>query len=208
MAGDGGRIILYSQPNIYGTRFNCSARTGAHLDSTKRALAARATKDGKSYSLRIIQGCYNSSVDASAGTHDKDACLDVQIVGMTWAEAQRFLRAQGWAAFWRKPSQGPWSDHIHMVSLPPYKLAFVAPVGIYVPGQVNDYYAKLNGLSSHLPDKSWHPDPIKATIFNYSAWIEELTARERLRNLAKRALDLKATIDATKRLIARLAGKN
>jgi len=218
--GDGSKIVYYSQPNIYGRYFKCSKRTAAHLDWTKKQLAKKAQKDGKKYYLRIIQGSFNTGVSASAGTHDYDACLDVKIEGMTWAAAQRFLRSCGWAAWWRKPSQGPWSDHIHMASLPKFMLQFVARVGVYVPGQIQAYYAKKSGLASGASDPTWHPKDIRDTIFQYQAYIDMLTARERLQNLqgrlkaavkenAKKSIDnLKKMIRETKTLLGRLRDRN
>jgi hypothetical protein len=205
MAGDGSNLTTYTQPNVYGRYFKCSKRTAAHLDSTKAALARKAKKDNKSYSLRIIQGCYNTSVPASAGTHDKDSCLDVEIVGMDWQEAQTFLRKQGWAAFWRKPPL--FGNHIHMVSLPPFKFEFVAPVGSLVPGQVSDYYDHKSGLSGHLADPTWHPDPIKPTIFDYAAWVEAEALREKVAEISKRKAAARRKIQDLKELIKRLSGR-
>jgi hypothetical protein len=203
MAGNGSKIILYSQPNIYGRRFRCSKRTAAHLDHTKKELRKKAERDKKTYTLRIIQGCYNTGVAASAGTHDFDAVLDVQIVGMDWYEAQRFLRKLGWAAWVRVPPT--FSYHIHMISLPPYKLQFVQKVGIYVPGQVDSYYDHTSGLVGDAPDNTWHPDNIRVTIFNYEAYVKSLSAAERMRNLAKRIADLEASYDAAKRQYERFS---
>lgn len=177
-------IVYYSQPNIYGTKFRCTKRTAALLDRTKARLKKKAEKDKKSYSLRIIQGSYNTTVDASAGTHDYDACLDVQIVGMDWFQAQKWLRSQGWAAWVRVPPT--FSYHIHMIALPPYKLNFVSKVGTYVPGQVEDYYAHKSGLVGSAPDNTWHPDNIKSTIFNYRAYMIAETTRRQIRRLADR----------------------
>jgi hypothetical protein len=205
MAGDGGAIITYSQPNIYGRYFKCSKRTAAHLDSTKAALARKAKKDGKSYSLRIIQGSYNTTVEASAGTHDKDAVLDSEISGMDWAEAQSFLRKQGWAAWWRKPPT--FGNHIHMVSLPPYKYDWVAPVGYLVPGQVSDYYAHKSGLSGHVADPTWHPEDIRATIFNYSNWVKAQTLTARVVDLKRRKATAIRKIQDLRELVQRLSGK-
>lgn len=157
-------IILYSMPNIYGRRFKCSKRTGAHLDRTRKRLR------DKGRSLRIIQGSYNDSVAASAGTHDYDAVFDVEITGMSWPEAQHWLRENGWAAWVRTPAQG-FTYHIHMVSLPRYKLKWVSKVGEYVPGQVVDYYNHEDGLAGGGHDPSWFPPNIRATIFNYTAWV-------------------------------------
>lgn len=176
-------IIYYSQPNIYGAKFRCTRRTAALLDRTKARLKKKAEKDKKNYYLRIIQGCYNTSVDASAGTHDYDACLDVEIVGMSWYDAQRWLRSQGWAAWVRVPPT--FSYHIHMIALPPYKTNFVSRVGEWVPGQVTDYYAHLSGLVGSAYDNTWHPDNIKKTIFNYNAYIMAQKVREQIQKLVR-----------------------
>lgn len=148
--------------------FRASRRTAAHLTWTIQRLAQRFP----GAHLHVIQPCYNTGVDASEGTHDKDAVLDVSIIGLTWSQAQTFLRQSGWGAWWRKPSQG-FSDHIHMVSLGYGADVFV---GIYVPGQVTDYYNHAFGLEGmHWPgsDHSWFPSDIDETIFDYDAWEQE-----------------------------------
>jgi len=177
-------IIWYSKPNIYGRKFRCSKRTAAHLDRTRYRLQKLAKKKGKKYEFRIIQGSFNSSVPASAGTHDYDACLDVQIVGMDWYQAQKWLRKQGWAAWVRVPPT--FSYHIHMISLPPYKLNWVYRVGQYVPGQVEDYYAHKSGLVGSAPDNTWHPKNIRKTIFSYRKWIAIIATRRQIDRLSKK----------------------
>jgi hypothetical protein len=191
-------LIWYSKPNIYGNKFRCSKRTGAHLDRTRYRLQKLAQKRKKSYELRIIQGSYNSSVDASAGTHDFDAVLDVQIVGMDWYEAQRWLRRQGWAAWVREPPTFSW--HIHMISLPPYKLRWVSKVGYLVSGQVNDYYAKKSGLVGHYPDPTWHPSPIAKTIFNYNLWMAIVATRRQISRLSDKLSEARRKL---KRLLSK-----
>lgn len=123
--------------------------------------------------LHVIQPCYNTAVPASAGTHDKDAVLDVSISNMGWLEGQAFLRRAGWAAWWRHT--GTWANpsawHIHMVALGAYKAG--VPVGIYVPGQVTDYYNHAQGLAGQHDsgsDPTWHPEPISDTVFSYRKW--------------------------------------
>jgi hypothetical protein len=185
-------IIYYTQPNIYGRKFKCTKRTAALLDRTKARLKKKAEKDKKNYYLRIIQGCYNTTVEASAGTHDFDACLDVEIVGMDWFEAQRWLRSQGWAAWVRVPPT--FSYHIHMIALPPYKTNFVSRVGIYVPGQVTDYYAHRSGLVGSAYDNTWHPDNIKNTIFNYTLYMSIQAARRARDRIAKRLREAQAKL--------------
>jgi hypothetical protein len=166
-------IITYPQTTIGGKVLKMSRRTAAHLDYTKKRLAA-AFPGAR---LFLIQGTYNDDVPASAGTHDKDCAFDVVIVGLTWLQAQRFLRACGWAAWYRPErfdDQGNrvWIDHIHMISLG-YR-PYLIPVGDLIPGQVVDYFEKRNGLVDHAPDPTWHPPSITATIFDFEAWEKEL----------------------------------
>lgn len=176
---------------IANVSFRCTARTAAHLRWTIRQLERRHP----GAKLVILQPCYNTGVDASAGTHDFDAVLDVQIIGLDWWEAQWFLRTCGWAAWFRHT--GIWADrdawHIHMVSLPPglssnptpeqVGQAYVAmglQVGEYIDGgfttrghvtstsQVDDYYAHSIGLKGQHRaglDGSRFPRDINATVF-------------------------------------------
>lgn len=150
---------------IAGRTFRATRRTAAHLQWTIEQLAAKHP----GARLVIIQTCYNTGVEASAGTHDYDAVLDVQIVGLDWFTAQGFLRAHGWAAWVRQPPT--FSFHIHMVSL-----GYPGRVGIYVPGQVADYYRHALGLKGQHnsgADNTWHPADIDSTIFNYPAWLAQ-----------------------------------
>lgn len=118
--------------------------------------------------LRIIQPPWNVGVTASAGTHDKCACFDVYDVDLDWLGLQRRMRELGWAAWYREATPGLWGNHVHMVSL-----GCPAPKGIYVQGQINDYYDHRTGLAGHAADPTWHPKNIDATVFDYAAWTEE-----------------------------------
>jgi hypothetical protein len=149
-------IITYHEPTIWGNHFRCSRRTAAFLDFLQDMLPERCD-------LRIIQGCYNTTVSASAGTHDFDAVLDVYITGLGWPDMQRITRQWGDAAWWRTPAQG-FTHHIHLVVL-----GYRTRVGIYVPGQVQDYYNHRTGLAGHGPDPSWHPSP--QFVFDYTRYI-------------------------------------
>lgn len=149
-----------------GKTFKASRRTFAHIDYTIALLA----KQHPGARLEIIQGCYNTTVEASAGTHDFDACIDVRIVGLDWWTAQAFLRACGWAAWYRHT--GSWASvgnwHIHMVSL-----GYTTRVGIFVPGQVSDYLRHALGLKGQHDsgdDTSPFPKSIDDTYFDYDAW--------------------------------------
>jgi len=106
---------------VAGVTFRCSNRVYWHLLWTIWVLRMRFPKAR----LVIFQPCYHTGVEASKGTHDYDAVLDVWIYGGVlgadpW-RAQRFLRRHGWFAWFRHT--GTWAArsawHIHMGSLPP-----------------------------------------------------------------------------------------
>lgn len=146
-----------------GKTFRAGRRTAAHLEATFAAFAKRFPRG----QLRIVQGCYHTGVAASAGTHDKDGVIDFVITGGDWWYAQRLLRELGWAAWYRHTgswgSPGEW--HIHAISL-----GCPGPLGVYVPGQIDDYYRHAFGLAGEHgsgSDKSWFPPNINATIFRW-----------------------------------------
>lgn len=163
LTADPKRII---EVTFGGRTFRASQTTYANLLDTQE----RLTRKHPGAVLLVIQPCFNTGVELSAGTHDKDAVLDVRIIGLTWEHSQRFLRECGWAAWWRHT--GSWSArsawHIHMVSLGAYKAG--NPVGVFIPGQVDDYYAHRDGLVTHAADASWHPADIDSTVFSYRKW--------------------------------------
>lgn len=158
--GPGYELIVHE---FGGRTFKASRRTFAHLWDTQRRLSNR--KPGAR--LCVIQPSYNQGVPESAGTHDYDAVLDVEIVGWDdwWAE-QRFLRECGWADWVRFPPAFGW--HHHMISL-----GYTTRVGEFVPGQVDDYYRHALGLKGQHDsgsDDTWHPANINATIFEFPKW--------------------------------------
>lgn len=162
---------------IGGRTFRCSRRTRAHLNHT----IARLKDKHPTARLHVIQGCYNTAIAASAGTHDYDCVVDVEIQGLSWDRAQAFMRWTGWAAWHRTKAQGFSGDHIHAISLPPSgtntpTLTNIVwqfrsrslEVGAFVPPQVDDYYAHALGLKGQHragSDDSPFPKDIKATIF-------------------------------------------
>jgi hypothetical protein len=148
--------------------------------------------------IAVIQPMFNTTVPASAGTHNLDFCGDVYIPGVSWWETQRFLRAHGFACWYRHPPL--FGNHVHGFPLPPQSAGndrshdFAAhgfKVGIYVDGgvsttgrlntssQITDYYRHAFGLSGqHTPgsDKSWFPADIKSTIFKLHDYVERRAA--------------------------------
>ena len=128
----------------------------------------------------IIQSAYNTTVRASAGTHDYDAVVDLWIPGVGWWEQQRFFRANGLGCWYRHPPK--FGNHIHGFTLPAPEGKYRGDdfamqgtkVGIYVPGQLEDYYKHAFGLAGmHTPgsDKSWFPKRIENTVFDLNTYV-------------------------------------
>lgn len=176
-----------------GRRFRASRRTVAHIDKTVAAFG----KQFPHASLRIIQGCYNTTVSASAGTHDFDACFDFGFTGALvpgqpveaqWLRLQRFLRNQGWGCWWRHA--GTWAAesawHVHGFSLPVGLKAFQTKVGEFIDGgasqgkpgegssQLVDYLDESLGLAGQHNsgcDHTWRPAPMALSVFRYLPWV-------------------------------------
>ncbi|CAM3422325.1 peptidoglycan-binding protein [Kibdelosporangium persicum] len=115
---------------------------------TKAMLAAAEARLGRT--LTITQGSYNpGGVGASGGTHDGGGALDISVSGMSdtvKVDVVRKLREVGFAAWWRKPSQGQWDHHIHAMAVSdPHQ-------SVSAWHQSGDYYLGLNGLANRAPD--------------------------------------------------------
>lgn len=167
MAQSATDIVIWGRTTS-GKTARMGRRTAAHLDYT----IARLKKKYPEARLHVIQSAYNTGVAASAGTHDKDGCLDLWIEGLGWWAAQRFLRECGWAAWYRFPPA--FGHHLHVISL-----GCPGPVGVFVPGQIDDYYRHALGLKGQHAsgiDKSWFPANIKATVFDYPAYLRQQKA--------------------------------
>lgn len=179
--------MLWRDKTMYGRPVYGSFRTLCHLDRLDR-IARRKYGQG----IVVIQSAFNTTVSASAGTHDFDACLDIYIPGVSWWEQQRFLRANGFACWYRHPPL--FGNHIHGFTLPEREGRSISDdykvhgfkVGKYVDGgyatygrlvtssQISDYYNHAFGLSNqHTPnsDRSWFPDDIEATIFDLNKFV-------------------------------------
>lgn len=174
---DGAEVITVT---LGDKTFRAGRRTAAHIAWTIDELA----REHPGAHLHIIQPCYNDGVDASAGTHDLDGVIDVEIVGLSGEATQTFMRRKGWADWFRTPAQGL-TFHNHAVSL-----GCPGPLGVFVPGQIDDYRAHAFGLvGMHTPgsDTSWFPPDIDSTIFDWEAtmplndadkaWIESAIVR-------------------------------
>lgn len=126
--------------------------------------------------FQVIQSAFHTGFGPSAGTHDRDACYDLtRIDGMDWRETEHALRAHAGGAWYRFPPS--FSEHVHVVVLgyvDPWESPYLCGcVGVFIPGQVVDYYNHALGLvDQHDPgdDPTWHPDNINATIAEFERW--------------------------------------
>ena len=154
-------LVWHRRRQVWGDPVFADRCTLAHLTATDDAAVARF-----GFGVEVLQDAFNTGVTLSAGTHDFGRVLDVFIPRVDWLVAQRFFRARGWAAWYRKPPA--FSSHIHMISLPVVDTG--VRVGEFVPGQIRDYLATpaLDGLAGTNLDPTWHPDPI--VRFDYEQW--------------------------------------
>jgi hypothetical protein len=196
--------VTYKQNQVvhvtrFGSTFRASIHTIAALDRAQARLnwLKRRGMVVPWARIVIIQPCYNTGVARSAHTHDFDCVLDVQVVGMGWARAQRFWRNLGFAAWWRTPAQG-FTNHIHMALIPTGLRGHPTAaqvgqayqhlgqrVGDYIDGgwtttsphridatsQIVDYFWHAEGLAGeHFTgyDKSWFPPNIAATVYTFN----------------------------------------
>lgn len=168
------RMLVQWQPDFGSIpkQYKGSLRTCAHQDWMDRRAHALFGQG-----IHIIQTPYNTDVPASAGTHDYDVMRDWWIPGLGWWDTQRFGRAHGEFCWYRHPPL--FGNHIHGGTLPVPEGSvrfddFTTKVGVFVPGQLVDYYNHAFGLANaHTPgsDRSWFPKNIDATVFNLNAYI-------------------------------------
>lgn len=180
------RKVLWTKRTMYGGKVTGSFRHICHLNKLNN-LSIRKFGVG----IVIIQPAFNTTVAASAGTHDEDMVVDLFIPGIAWWDQQRFFRANGLGSWYRHPPL--FGNHVHGFTLPPREGQTISDdfavhgfsVGVFVPGQLVDYYNHAFGLAgAHTPnsDRSWFPADIEATIFDLPKYI-----RNRAKNQGKAA---------------------
>jgi LysM repeat protein len=177
--------VMWSRKDKSGRRVTGSFRHICHLEYTDQQARKQFDKG-----ISLFQPAYNKGYKPSAGTHDYDACVDMEIPGVAWATQQRFFRKHGWGGWHRKPPK--FIHHFHGFTLPPQEgidrsddfavLGFT--VGRFIDGgwslygykngssQIASYYKKRTGLKGDAKDNSWFPPDIEATIFNLSTFIK------------------------------------
>lgn len=179
-----GKQVDWTRPPSAKTRVRWSKTTsgGQPVTGSLRTIAHFAYLDAAARAqfgvgIVVIQPPFNTTVKASAGTHDFDCCVDLFIPGVDWWDQQRFFRAHGLGCWFRHPPL--FGFHIHGFTLPVPEGRvrsddFATRVGVFVPGQLIDYYNHAFGLAGqHTPglDRSWFPPNIDATVFNLPAYI-------------------------------------
>lgn len=125
----------------------------------------------------VVQGAYNTSVAASAGTHDEDGCVDILILhrktgrrvwvrGIRWTRAHHFYSWLRRTGAWASPSR--WHFHMIVVGIE----GAGCPVGEFVPGQIRDARSGRTGLVGHLLESARIFRPKTYIPFPYRAWVE------------------------------------
>lgn len=164
----------WHKKTIDGKVVRGSVRAIAHLDWMDRRAKAIFGRG-----IEVIQSAYNTTVEASAGTHDFDLVYDLYIPGVGWWRQQRFFRNHGfWCWYRHRPLFG---NHIHGICMvppvgrnthsdDPFQRHF--KVGVFIDGgystrgrkvassQIDDHDHKAFGLAEqHTPgsDHSWYP---------------------------------------------------
>lgn len=180
-------MCSWSKKTTSGRPIRGSFRTLCHMNRLNNLALRRFGRE-----ISVIQPDWNTTVRASAGTHDFDATWDLWIPGVDPWVQQRFFRANGLGGWMRRPPLFGW--HYHGFTLPPREGQSISDdfkvhgfkVGIYVDGgyssrgrlvtssQIADYYNHAFGLSNaHTPgsDRTWYPKSIPATIFRLDRYV-------------------------------------
>jgi hypothetical protein len=182
----------WHKKTMYGDPVIGSVRAIAHLDYLDRRAKAIF-----GVGITVVQSAYNTSVAASAGTHNEDLVYDLWIFGVSGYRQQHFFRAHGFPGWYRPTTPGLWKNHYHGWSAVPYGVdvskSFAEhgfKVGVYIDGgwstygrlvtssQAHDQLVHAFGLKDqHTPgsDKSWYPDNPKGHIFDLHGYIVRRT---------------------------------
>src|SRR5690242_15597838 len=105
--------VMWDQRTVGGKQITGSFRTIAWLDLMQRRCVKRFGRK-----FRVIQGPNNTGVPQSAGTHDYDVMVDIDVPGVPWVDVNHWWRSNGGMGWVRTPAQG-FSWHLHGGVLPP-----------------------------------------------------------------------------------------
>lgn len=143
---------------------------GHTLNRRTAAMIVQAEDVLLNFQLHVLQGSYNTSVGASAGTHAGGGAVDFAWPGGSRAKAvavQYALRQVGFAAWVRDALPGVWDPHIHAIAIKDLSMSSDAA------NQVSQFYGGFDGLAGHYVggdyvhtrDRSIKPNPIP--VFSY-----------------------------------------
>lgn len=122
---------------------------GVRLDARTAAMMNEVARLVPAIQLDPTQGSYSKTVGASAGTHDGGGAIDLSLAGLNRTQILAVVKAMrqvGFAAWYRRKADGPWSPHIHGVAIGCSDLAPVAR------RQVIAYKQGKNGLKNNAAD--------------------------------------------------------
>jgi hypothetical protein len=148
----------------------------------KTAAALSVAERRLGYEMDIVQGPYNASVGASAGTHDGGGVVDLS--PFDHERKVKVLRDLGFAAWYRPAVPKLWGAHVHAVMEGHQDLAPAAK------RQVQAFDMRRDGLAGNAMDPNkYHPN---VEPFNYAAWLGDAARREKITGInakRKRLLD-------------------
>lgn len=138
------------------------------------AAAIRFLEEVLGFELTILQGPYNKSVGASAGTHDKDGVID--LAPYRWRKKVKAARFHSWAMWHRVAVAGLWGEHCHGV------LKRAKPMAALAVWQLETAYPNhWDGLDGNRHDNfPYHPELER---FNYNDWYHDELLDDRIRGL-------------------------
>lgn len=136
-----GNYLNAPEPKADYTRTTYGGKT---VNRRTAALLSRAA-GWAGVTITLTQGSYNSSVSASAGTHDGGGAVDIAVG--SWSSSRRVavvdaLRKAGFAAWLRTPAEG-FAYHIHAVAIGDTQASSGAK------NQVQSYFNGRNGLANN-----------------------------------------------------------
>lgn len=181
-AGNPWDLITIHNVGSTNKSMRCTRRTGAHIEWTFRMFREEFGRE-----IRVFQGTYNTTVRASAGTHDKDALLDTDFGGLAPLDFVEWMGKHGWFGWYRRCPEFCGNLHWHGGSLPPGGKIFPQQVGLFVDGgrsqgrsgyssQLADWWNGAKGLrGGHTPgsdpDRGRQPSDKTRYIFDFDAYI-------------------------------------
>lgn len=123
-----------------------------HTLNVRTAAMLQCAENRLGYELHVMQGSYNTTVSASAGTHNGGGAVDVSPTNYQEVVAQ--LRAVGFAAWHRYYTPNVWPEHVHAIAIGDPELSSGAET------QVHEYYSSQDGLADHAGDNAPRPSPV------------------------------------------------